>query len=112
MNPTRLLIATTTFSEKSHATEMARLVIREKAAACAQVDGPIESHYCWDNQICQDSEWRLTMKTTISAISRLQELVLGAHPYDQPQWLVTSVVGTTAEYESWVEQAVNQTGTR
>ena len=51
MNLTNLVVATTTFAEKSQATEMARLVIGNKVAACAQVDGPIESHYYWEGQI-------------------------------------------------------------
>jgi periplasmic divalent cation tolerance protein len=111
MTPTQLVVAITTFAEKTQATDMAQRVIREKVAACAQVDGPIESFYRWENQICQDSEWRLTMKTTTSALARLQERVLGSHPYAQPQWVVLGLVGTTSGYDAWVREAVTQEGT-
>ena len=87
---------------------MAQLVVKNKVAACAQVDGPIESHYRWESQICLDTEWRLTIKTTASALPSLTELVMGNHPYEQPQWIVLEVAKTMAGYENWVRESVIQ----
>ena len=107
---TKLVVATTTFAERSQATQMAKLVIEQKAAACAQVGGPIESYYRWEGQICQETEWRLTIKSTTLALPRLRDLVLANHPYRQPQWVVLEAIGTTAGYENWVRDSVELEG--
>ncbi len=106
MNDQGLLVITTTFAEKQTASEMAQRVIRAGLAACAQVDGPIESHYRWQGNPCQDTEWRLTMKTTNGVLNRLAELVHANHPYQTPQWIVLAVEQVTDGYRDWVRQAV------
>lgn len=102
MDPTALAIATTTFSQPSDASEMARRLVRENLAACAQVEGPIESHYRWKDQLLQETEWRLTIKTTAAAVPRLAEVVHQHHPYEQPQWVVVAVQSASEAYGSWV----------
>ncbi len=108
MNSIQLLIATTTFADKASATLMAQRVIQRSAAACAQVEGPIESHYRWQGELFHEIEWRLTMKTTAEALSRLQAIVHESHPYEQPQWLVTPVARSSSGYEAWVCDAVTR----
>ena len=111
MNRPKLIVVTTTFAEQLQATEMARQVIRERAVACAQVEGPIESHYVWEGQLCQDTEWRLTMKTTASTLAQLTAIVQATHPYKLPQWVVVAVESSTAAYAEWVRDAVEKEGT-
>lgn len=106
MEPARLLIATTTFSQRADATAMARRVIGEQLAACAQVEGPLESHYRWKGEDCQETEWRLTIKTTAAAIEKLSQVVHQNHPYEQPQWVVVEVRSTSEGYAAWVRASI------
>ena len=85
MNGSELVIAMTTFSQQAAATQMAQRVIRARVAACAQVEGPIESYYHWNGEEHHDTEWRLTMKTTAAAETRLRQLVHKHHPYELPR---------------------------
>ena len=110
MNPSALAVATTTFSEKSDATDMAQRLIRERLAGCAQVEGPIESHYRWKGQLCQETEWRLTIKTTAAAVPRLTAVVHQHHPYEQPQWAVVAVQSTSDTYGNWILENVAAAG--
>lgn len=110
MSVPRLVVAMTTFAEQQHAKEMAERVVQQGAAACAQIDGPIQSVYRWEGQLCGDVEWRLTLKSTQSALARLQRIVLEHHPYDQPQWLVLDVCDASPGYANWVEAAIVEKG--
>jgi periplasmic divalent cation tolerance protein len=101
-----LVVVTTTFAMREHANEMATRVIQQRVVACAQVDGPIESFYEWDGQTCQETEWRLTMKTTRTSLTKLHSLVHAHHPYQQPQWIVLPVLEASAGYAAWVLASV------
>jgi len=102
MTQSDILVVTTTFAEKTDATEMARRIIMTRAAACVQVEGPVESHYWWDGRLSQDTEWRLTIKTSASTLSRLKTLVHESHPYELPQWVVVEAVQVSDGYRDWV----------
>ena len=106
MSVTEIVVATTTFADKTQAAEMAKRVISARAAACAQIDGPFESHYGWQGKICQETEWRLTMKTADSSLDRLASIVLATHPYDLPQWFVVQAFQTSDPYRDWVIASV------
>jgi periplasmic divalent cation tolerance protein len=110
MSVPQLVVAITTFAEEQHAVEMAERVVQQGAAACAQIDGPIQSVYRWEGQLCRDAEWRLTLKSTRSALARLQKIVLEHHPYDQPQWLVLNACDASPGYANWVEASTVEKG--
>ncbi len=101
-----LVIVTTTFADKTTATAVAQASINASLAACAQIDGPIESHYRWNGQVCCDQEWRLSLKTTANALTPLKQLVDSLHPYQLPQWIVTPVIDASDLYCQWVIQSV------
>lgn len=110
MTHSDILVATTTFAEKTDATEMAKRVVTARAAACVQIEGPIESHYWWDGRLCQDSEWRLTIKTSAIALARLKTLVHQTHPYELPQWVVVEAVQVSDGYRDWVLASTSPDG--
>ncbi len=106
-NPT-LVIATTTVSDQEQARRLAGEILDRRCAACVQVDGPITSHYVWQGRLQQETEWRLTIKTTADRQAELTRLVHDHHPYDVPQWLVTVVAAASSEYAEWVAKSVTR----
>jgi periplasmic divalent cation tolerance protein len=51
-----LVVVTTTFATREQAIEMATRATQARVAACAQVDGPLESFYEWEGKTCQETE--------------------------------------------------------
>lgn len=98
----KIVIVTTTFADQTHATEMAQRILRAGVAACVQVEGPIESHYRWEGRLCQDTEWRLTIKTAESSLERLKTIVHETHPYELPQWVVVEAMQVSDGYRDWI----------
>jgi periplasmic divalent cation tolerance protein len=106
MNPSTLVVATTTVASAEQATQLAREIIARRTAACVQIDGPIISHYFWNGAVEESTEWRLTIKTIQSAEPALAELVHRLHPYELPQWWVAVPEQVSPAYSRWVEQSV------
>ncbi|HBJ35890.1 MAG TPA: divalent-cation tolerance protein CutA [Planctomycetaceae bacterium] len=106
MNTDHLLIATTTVSSREQADTMARSLVASQLAACVQIDGPITSHYVWQGQAEETTEWRLTIKTRKSIALHLQQKVFAMHPYDIPQWVAIVADLVSTDYGAWVQQSV------
>lgn len=96
----QLAVVMTTVGLKPDAERLARLVVEEKLAACAQIVA-IESVFRWDG-IQQEPEWRLEMKTLEAKAPALMARLAGEHPYDEPELIVMPVLRASAGYARWV----------
>lgn len=96
-----VVIVTTTVGSRHDAEQLARAVIEVRAAACVQLDAQVSSIYRWEGQVCEETEVRLTCKTTVQAEPALRALLAARHPYALPQ-LTSWRAATTADYARWV----------
>lgn len=96
-----LAIVLTTVTRKSDAQALAEGIIRERLAACVQIDGPMQSIYHWNGGVVNDQEYRLSIKVSIDRLQSLKEWVHEQHPYETPQWIVLSA-GASEAYGAWV----------
>lgn len=105
--PDSLLVATTTVATREQADALAQTILARGCAACVQLDGPLTSYYTWKGAVQHETEWRLTIKTTRAAISLLTELVHQQHPYELPQWWVSTPEQVSSAYAQWVHDSVH-----
>lgn len=92
----------TTTDSREEASRLAKSVIEARLAACAQIVGPITSTYWWDDQIEQDEEWMVVMKTAADRAGALTAHLNEHHSYDVPEVVATPVTAGNGEYLSWV----------
>lgn len=96
------LVVTLTAPTAADAERLGQLAVRGRLAACAQVSGPVTSSYWWNGEITHAAEWTCTFKTTRRRLPALMATLRGAHPYEVPEILVTSLVGGDPDYLAWV----------
>jgi periplasmic divalent cation tolerance protein len=101
-NPAFVQVVTTTDSAEA-AAALARSAVEARLAACAQIDGPLDSVYWWDGMVDTAKEWRVTLKTTGTRSTALVEHIKAAHTYDVPEVLVTPIVGGFEPYLDWLQ---------
>ncbi|MCO8125192.1 divalent-cation tolerance protein CutA [Stieleria sp. TO1_6] len=99
-----ILVCLTTVKDGDQARALAQTILEHRAAACVQIDGPIESHYRWEGRDCCDQEYRLMIKTVAGQATALRELIRQHHPYDQPQIVTLKSIDVDAGYAQWVQQ--------
>ena len=100
-NSLNILSITTTVSNEEQAKKFSEELMNRRLAACIQISQPIRSHYRWQNQLCDEQEIRLTIKTAMENEAELLEAFEDLHPYDVPQVLIHEERSTNA-YASWV----------
>lgn len=96
-----MLIATTTVASASEAEHLASACIEQNLAVCAQVEGPLRSHYVWEGRKTVSEEWRITFKLLREKADALTAYVHSVHPYDTPQWILVAAERVGEKYLSW-----------
>ena len=98
----------TTVDSADAANLLARAAVEARAAACAQVVGPISSTYRWEGKLTTDQEWQVQLKTTVDALDRLRAVITAHHTYDLPEIVAVPVLGGSPAYLQWVTDETRQ----
>lgn len=93
-----------TFPNKSSATRISEILIKEKLAACANIF-PVRSVYRWKNKIEKTSEHVAIVKTNNTHYKKLEARVRELHPYKLPAIFVIPVKRGYEKYIKWAESA-------
>ena len=93
------------------APALARQLVEARLAACVNLLPQVQSIYRWQDQVQQDSEELLLIKTTAEGYPRLEQHLGEHHPYSVPEVLAIPVSLGLETYLQWVEEAVD-TGAR
>lgn len=102
-----MLIAWTTVGTLADADRLAAEAVAAGLAACVQIDGPVVSHFRWEGKHERVEEFRLCFKVLPDQLDRLRQMVLAAHPYDTPEWLVVRAEDVGEKYLSWAKATVH-----
>lgn len=92
----------TTVDSAEQAAALARGIVERRLAACAQIVGPIRSHYRWQGKVEEAEEWQLLIKTTAGRYSDVAAYLAANHGYDTPEIIAVPIVAGSAEYLGWV----------
>lgn len=92
-----------TIDDANHGNRIAAELLERHWIACAQVTGPIQSHYHWKGKVEHTQEWRYELKTTAEGKDLVAEYVLTNHTYDVPEILAETIESVNPSYSQWVE---------
>ena len=84
------------------ARALARIMLKERLAACVNLVPKIESHYWWQGKIESGAEVLLMIKTRKTRLQALEKCILAAHPYDTPEFLVLPLTAGNGKYLQWL----------
>jgi periplasmic divalent cation tolerance protein len=81
---------------------IARAVVAERLAACANLLGGIQSIYWWDGKINEEPEVALILKTRTELLPRLTERVRDLHSYTCPCIVALPISGGNPPFLDWL----------
>ena len=94
----------TTFASKEDALKVARALVTDQLAACAQVVDGVTSMYVWEEMLRHDEEVLLLLKTTEEAWPALRDRLAKLHPYDTPEIVALPIVHGSFDYLAWLKE--------
>jgi periplasmic divalent cation tolerance protein len=91
-----------TFGSDEEANRIARTLVEERLAACANILGPCHSIYRWQGAVEEAQEVAALFKTRADLAGALIARLAGLHSYDVPAAMVWPIEIAAAEYERWI----------
>ena len=104
---TDIIVVYCTVPKMEDARRIAQTIVNEKVAACCNIIPGVESYYIWKDEVQQDKELLLMIKTTENAFRELQNRIIELHPYDVPEIIALPVIKGNNDYLTWVEKNVH-----
>ncbi len=98
-----------TTSSKQEAENIAQKLLEHKLIACANIVGPVSSHFHWSGKIERAEEYLILMKSRSDLLGEISKAVDELHSYDVPEVLCLPVVGGSEGYLGWLEATLRQT---
>ena len=92
-----------TASSKDEALKIARTVVGERLAACANVFQPITSIYWWEGKLQEEGETSFILKTRADLVEALTQRVKALHSYACPCVVALPVTQGNPAFLSWIE---------
>lgn len=90
----------------AEAAGLARKLVEEGMAACANIVPAVRSIYRWKGEICDDEESLLVIKTTTAQFAALKARVVQLHPYEVPEVIALPITEGHRPYLDWLKGEV------
>ena len=99
-----VLIMFTTESSKTNALRLAKLLVKNKLAACVSMK-EIFSVYEWDNDLEETKEFEITIKSKPEFKENLIDFLHKNSTYKVPQ-IIYKKYRTETKYYNWLKQTI------
>ena len=99
-----ILVIIATESSKTNAVRMAKLLIKEKIAACVSIK-QIFSIYEWDDDIEETKEFEITIKSKPEFKDNLIDFLNKISTYDVPQ-IIYKKYSSEKKYYDWINKTI------
>jgi periplasmic divalent cation tolerance protein len=97
-----VIVVFSTFPSEDKAADIARTLVSEGLAACANLVPPVRSIYRWQGELCDERETLAIIKTTREQFDALRDRLVALHPYEVPEVIALPVEAGHAPYLDWV----------
>ena len=97
-----VIVVFVTCPNRQTGEKIAKTLVEERLAACANVVPCLTSFYRWLGKLCRDRETLLLVKTRRPRYPMLARRIKCLHPYSVPEILAVPIARGNSEYVSWV----------
>ena len=101
----KLLLLITTAPNQKLAEQISKDLIERKLAACISIK-EIKSIYKWQENIEENKEFELTIKSLPENLNKLTNIVKEKNTYEVPE-LIYKIFDSEISYFHWVKESIN-----
>ncbi len=93
-----------TVANETEAEQIARTVVGEQLAACANLLGAIRSVYWWEGKVCESEEVALVLKTSAARKPELIARIKNLHSYECPSIVCLPIADGNPAFLEWIRK--------
>lgn len=102
-----IVVVLTTAPDAETAARLARKLVELRLVACVNLIPGIRSIYRWKDEIRDDAEVLMVMKTRQELGESVRAWIKANHPYEVPEAIEIPISGGLADYLQWVIEATS-----
>lgn len=102
------IIVLCTINDLAAAKEISRKIINDKLAACVNIIPKISSIYYWNDEVVEDEEYLMILKTRKSLFEALKYTIIKLHPYDVPEIISLDISDGSKLYLDWITASTKE----
>jgi periplasmic divalent cation tolerance protein len=96
------IIVLVTTASKQEAEKITQHLLEARLIACANIVGPVQSHFHWSGKTEKAEEYLILMKSRRDLFAKLSEAVKALHSYEVPEILALPVIEGSKAYLDWL----------
>ena len=101
------LVVLVTCGSNAEARRIARTLVAERLAACANVlRSPVRSTYRWKGRVENARECMLLIKTSRRRFAALEKRIRALHSYAVPEVIALPISAGSREYLAWLQASI------
>lgn len=91
-----------TINDMNKAKKISGKLVREKLAACVNIIPKISSIYFWKDEIVEDEEYLMLIKTKNILFDELKQRIIELHPYEVAEVVSLKIDNGSKAYLEWI----------
>lgn len=95
--------------DQACAERLACELLQQQLAACVQIVPGLKSMFFWEQNLCQESEHLLVIKTLAEHWQALEAMLRQQHPYEVPEIIALQADAVSQPYQQWLQQTLSPT---
>ncbi len=95
-----------TTKDMEEATKIARTLVTEHLAACANIVPGMTSIYLWENKLQEEGEVLLFLKSNVSLVEKCIQRIKELHSYEVPCIVCYESKNGNPDYLDWVRNSL------
>ncbi len=98
------IVVLTTCESADEASQIARVLVEKKIAACVNILPGAKSVYRWKDKIEEASEILLIIKSRRDLFDAIRTEIAKIHTYELPELIAVPIVDGSETYLSWLDR--------
>jgi len=100
------IVILTTVDSEDLALKLASGLVEGRLAACVNIISPVRSVYRWKDQVCDDKEMVLMIKTVAHLFNEIRDFIRENHSYELPEIIALPVAAGEEKVLDWITASV------
>lgn len=97
-----------TAASDDEAAKIARALVDERLAACANILPGVRSLFFWEGKTQDAREVLMVVKTRHTLLDSIVHRVKALHSYTMPEIIALPVLGGSQDYLNWIRETVKE----
>lgn len=91
-------------ADKVAAEKIARHLVEEGLAACANILPQVTSIFSWKGETCREEETLMMLKSRKALFDQVVETIKKYHSYSVPEIIALPIVAGSEDYLNWLRE--------